>query len=177
MNELRVVIDTSSLISYAITRGSIMRRIMFAWEQNEFDLLLSSVLEAELLDVLARPKIRSRSRNRSARLLEELSKFAVIIPEHPRFLDVCRDAKDDMFLGCAVTGMAHYLVSSDNDLLILRRYEDVCILNPGQFLAALQLARLSVEQIQKQYNADTLQTIRNNLCLEKETLAKLDAIL
>ena len=154
-----------------------MCQIVRAWEQGDFDLLISPALETELLTVLERPKIRSRSGEAHDWLLGRLNKFALIIPEHPLFLDVCRDVKDDKFLGCAVEGQAHYLVSSDNDLLILKRYQDVCILNPGQFLVALQLAQLSIDQMKKQYSVNTLQTIQTTLCLEKGTLSKLTTAL
>ena len=176
MDRLRVVIDTSSLISYVLTKGSIMRQIIRAWERGDFDLLMSPALETELLSVLERPKIRSRV-GEAPRLLGTIHKFALVVPKHPLFLGACRDVKDDKFLGCAVAGQAHYLVSSDNDLLILKRYQDVCILNPGQFLIALQLAQLSIDQIQKQYSVSTLQTIQTTLCLEKSTLSKLKTAL
>ena len=46
------------------------------------------------------------------------------------------DPRDDGVLACAVEGEAHYLVSSDPRLLDIGRYEEVCIVNPGQFLLA-----------------------------------------
>ena len=39
---LRVVIDTSSLVSYVLTRGDLMRRVVAHWRAGTFTLLSSS---------------------------------------------------------------------------------------------------------------------------------------
>ena len=38
-------------------------------------------------------------------------------------LQVVEDPKDNMFVECAVAGQADYIVSNDDHLLTLRRYE------------------------------------------------------
>jgi predicted nucleic acid-binding protein len=55
---LRLVIDTSSLVSYALTQGELMRRIVAHWQAGTFTLLSSPGTRAELASVLARPSIR-----------------------------------------------------------------------------------------------------------------------
>ena len=52
-------------------------------------------------------------------------------------------------------------------------YQGVCILNPGQFLVALHLARLTPAAVKAQYSWETLQTILATLCLDAETRRKL----
>ena len=73
----------------------------------------------------------------------------------------CRDPKDGKFPSCAVEGRAHCLVSSDRDLLDMRRYRDVCIVNPGQFLLGLQLYELPPEEIAAHFAPQTLHDILN----------------
>jgi predicted nucleic acid-binding protein len=51
---------------------------------------------------------------------------------------ISRDPKDDIFLACAKAAKALYLVSEDNDLLVLKQYEDTAIVNAAQFLAMLE---------------------------------------
>ena len=55
---LRIVIDTSSLVSYVLTQGELMRRVVAHWRAGTFMLLSSPATRAELADVLARPSIR-----------------------------------------------------------------------------------------------------------------------
>lgn len=51
---------------------------------------------------------------------------------------VSRDRNDDIFLATAVAANATYLVSEDNDLLVLREHEGIPIVTCVQFIAALQ---------------------------------------
>ncbi len=172
---LKVIIDTSCLISFVLTTGDIMKQIIRAWRAEDFILLTSPQTRAELEVVLDRPKIQSRAKIPIKRLKHEVAKLSLHVDGLYVVSGVCRDSKDDMFLACAVEGQAHYLVSSDKDLLDLAQYEGVCILNPGQFLVALRLARLSAEEMKAQFSQETLATIGNNICLEPETAVKLNA--
>ena len=174
---LRVVLDTSTLISFVLTAGDITRQIISAWREEQFTLITSPQTRKELKSVLARPKILARVSVPIERLHQEVERFSWHVPGDISLPGVCRDPKDDKFIACAVEGNAHYLVSSDKDLLILRQYDQICILNPGAFLTALQLAQLTAAEIQTRYERQTLQAIDTGLCLDPETKAKIKAAL
>lgn len=89
----------------------------------------------------------------------------------------CRDPKDDKFLACAIEGRAHYLLSSDRDLLDMRRVQEACIVNPGQFLLALQLHEHPPTEIAARFAPQTLRDILNTMCLDPTTKAKLRQVL
>jgi putative PIN family toxin of toxin-antitoxin system len=166
---LRVVLDTSTLISFVLTAGTITRQIMAAWRDEQFNLIISPQTKAELENVLARPPIQALAKVPIGRLAQEIDRFSWHVPGKISLSGACRDPKDDKFIACAVEGKAHYLVSSDKDLLVLGQYDNICILNPGEFLTALQLANLTVSQIQTSYQQQTLQAIAMDLCLEPDT--------
>ena len=69
-------------------------------------------------------------------------------------------------------GGAHYLVSSDYDLLDVRRYRDVAIVNPGQFLLALELYPMEVKALAARFGHDVLADIQATVPLEPETAAR-----
>lgn len=169
---LYAVIDTSMLISFALTAGDITRQIIGAWRAGEFMLLTTPQTRAELRQVLERPHIVTRTKEPLGWLADELERVSVRLPGRLSAAGVCRDPKDEIFLACAAEGRAHYLVSSDRDLLDLGRYQETCILNPGQFLIVLQLRRLSVAEIRRQYSSAALSTIQSSLCLDAETEQK-----
>jgi uncharacterized protein len=50
---------------------------------------------------------------------------------------VCRDADDDRVLGAAVAAEADAVVTGDQDLLVLRRFKTIAILNPRDCLEML----------------------------------------
>jgi putative PIN family toxin of toxin-antitoxin system len=49
-------------------------------------------------------------------------------------IGVCRDAKDDFILECAILGHADLIVTGDRDLLSLGNYEGVRIITPRAYL-------------------------------------------
>ena len=54
---------------------------------------------------------------------------------NPRNIHVVRDAEDNKILASAVEAKADYLITSDNDLLEIEKYEQVKIVNPTEFWA------------------------------------------
>ncbi len=47
----------------------------------------------------------------------------------------CRDAKDNKFLELAASGKADFIISGDEDLLVLNPFRGIPILTPGEFLS------------------------------------------
>jgi putative PIN family toxin of toxin-antitoxin system len=169
------VLDTSSLVSYVLTRGDIMRRVIAHWRASRFVLLSSPQTRAELAAVLARPQIRNLATAPLDDLTRGFERYTWHVPGALDLSGACRDPRDDKFLACAVEGEAHYLVSSDNDLLHMRSFRGVVIHNPGQFLLALELSMLDANGIAQRFDRSTLVDIQEALLLEPETASRLAA--
>jgi putative PIN family toxin of toxin-antitoxin system len=169
---LRVVIDTSSPVSYVLTQGDLMRRVVAHWRAGTFMLLSSPATRAELAGVLARPAIRELAVAPLDELVRGMQRFSVHVPGVLVISSACRDPKDDKLLACAVEGGAHYLVSSDRDLLDMRCYRDVAIVNPGQFLLALELYPMKAAAMATRFGLDVLEDIQASVPLALETAAR-----
>jgi len=169
---LRVVIDTSSLVSYALTRGTLMRRIVAHWRAGTFTVLSSPATRDELAGVLARPSIRHLSEAPLDELVRGLERFSENVPGMVDLSGACRDPKDDKFLSCALEGRAHYLVSSDRDLLDMRYYQEMAIVNPGQFLLALELNSMDAAELATRFGREVLESIQATTPLAPEDGAK-----
>ena len=57
----------------------------------------------------------------------EINKPSILIER------TCRDADDDNILQCALASKSEYLVTGDDDLLILHKYGKTKIIKPRQF--------------------------------------------
>lgn len=169
---LRAVIDTSCLVSDVLTPGDVMRRVMVHWRNNRFVLLASPQTRAELAGVLARPRIQRLTTVPLDPMIEGLARYTWHVPGALDLTGACRDPQDDKFLACAVEGRAHYLVTGDRDLLSMKTYQGVAIVNPGQFLLALELHRLDAEAMAARFDAATLRAIEVSLPLEAETASR-----
>ena len=56
----------------------------------------------------------------------------------PGLLDaVPRDPHDNMVLECALEGNAQFIVTGDNDLLVLKAFRNIQIVNASEFLKVL----------------------------------------
>jgi putative PIN family toxin of toxin-antitoxin system len=174
---LRVVIDTSSLVSYVLTRGELMCRVVAHWRAGTFTVLSSPATRAELAAVLARPKIQRLAVVSVGELVQGVERFTQHVPGVLSVAGVCRDAMDDKFVACAVEGKAQYLISSDRDLLSLASYQDVATVNPGQFLLALELISMEEAAMVRRFGRKVLADIQATVPLEPATRARVAAAL
>ena len=133
---LRVVLDTNVLVSAALTPGGKPRRAVDLAARRGL-LLFSSATHDELAEVLARPRLaRYLPAGEPGALLGRIGPVSLRVDPAER-IAACRDPKDDKFLDAAVYGGADYLVSGDEDLLVLHPFRGVPILTPAAFLEAV----------------------------------------
>jgi predicted nucleic acid-binding protein len=85
-------------------------------------------LLAELADVIGRDKfddILARTRTSRERSLDEVRRLTEIFDAPPLPMPVCRDPDDDAVLACAIAARVDLIVSGDQDLLVLKRYQGI----------------------------------------------------
>jgi len=132
-NSLRIIIDTNLWISFLLSRKE-SHILHFLSNPNKYTVLFRVELFEELRDVLYRPKFAKVFGE--ARLL----KFLALIKQKTLFIDVvsemnvCRDKEDNFLLAMAKDGFADYLLTGDNDLLVLEKVGECQVLKLSQFL-------------------------------------------
>ena len=138
---LKVVFDTQIFLRALINPKSICAKIAPSYWRTQYRLYVSDAIEAEVMDVLNRAKVRQKFPQISNELVNETGR---ILSEEAERVSVesveavARDPKDDIFLACAKAAQAHYLVSEDNDLLVLNTYGSTSIVNALRFLEILE---------------------------------------
>lgn len=125
------VFDTNVLVAAVITEG-ICARILRRAREREFELAICPFILAELEAVLTRKFSASkREVSETIALVREAATFVVERVEAVR--GVCRDPDDDNILACAFAAKSDYLVTGDDDLLIVRRFHSTQIIAPRAF--------------------------------------------
>ncbi len=136
---MRIVIDTSVLVSGLIRPQGIPGDVLRFLRNGKFTALYSNETIMEIVDVLGRNKFRQKYHiepdDISALINLIRLRGEAIVPEVT--ITDCRDPKDNKFLEVALTGGADYLVSGDSDLLSMNPYQSIPILNPAEFLAVI----------------------------------------
>src|SRR5476651_1010191 len=131
----KVVIDTNIWVSFLLQSN--FRQIDSKIISGEILLLFSPELLEELLDVIHRPRLKKHfSENIIDRLLNLLNNHADFVTVSSN-LKLCRDPKDDFLLSLAHDAKADYLITGDDDLLIIGKINDTEIITIRQFLESL----------------------------------------
>ena len=131
--KLRVVIDTSVLVSAALRPHSVPYTAVTEVMLHHVS-LISHKTYAEVENKLLHTKFDVYvSREERLRFLEMLFFAAETVPVNTVITD-CRDPGDNKFLELAVDGQADCIVTGDNDLLVLNPFRRVAILTPRNFL-------------------------------------------
>ena len=141
---IRAVLDTNALISglarldtWASAPADILRR----WLDDEFELIVSPDILAELDRTWSKPYFRSRrSLPHVVRAEDAVRALARIVVPSTTIAGVAPHHEDDLILAAAVTAEADFLVTGDKRFLAVGSYAGVTILSPRAFLDVLEAA-------------------------------------
>lgn len=136
---MRAVIDTNVLVAGLLWHGP-SHALLAQVRRGLTRLICSPALLAELDDVLGRAKfdaILIRANTSRQRALAEVRQLAEVIQPPSLAQPICRDPDDDEVLALARAGRADLIVSGDADLLVLRQFEGIPILDPAKALQRL----------------------------------------
>jgi len=130
---VRLVVDTNVLISAFI--GGRLARLFAALEDKDTELFISREQLTELIDVVERPKFRKYFSLEEARAaIGDLCMVALFPENGLPVVNVCRDAKDDHLLALSKATDADVLITGDEDLLVLEKFEKTEIISPATFM-------------------------------------------
>lgn len=132
MGTVRVVLDTNVLVSALGFGGSPLEALLSTFDED-VQLLASEQTLDELQRVMRYDRLHFSKAERTQYLTILRSEAEIVQPDTD--LSVVRDPDDDKFLEVAVHGAADYLVSGDQDLIVLGSYEDVDVVSPDEFAA------------------------------------------
>ncbi len=135
---LKAVIDANVWVSALLTPGT-ARKLIDRLKTARFQLVYSDQIFEELLEVTARKKLAPKlSREDNTDLIELIQQRGVLVDLKYPLPAISRDPKDDMYLSCALLSNSDFLVTGDQDLLLLKTHGQTKIVNPAEFLAALE---------------------------------------
>jgi putative PIN family toxin of toxin-antitoxin system len=139
---IKVVFDTVVFVHALLNSRSIPGRLIYVLP-DRYRLILSPPVVAEILEVLGRAELVARFHLRDvdyaealARLLDAMRQAETV--ELGAILPISRDPKDDKFLATAEMAEADYVVSEDLDLLVLKEYKGIHIVDCATFLKLLE---------------------------------------
>ncbi len=133
---MKVVIDTNIWVSYLL--GSLLQGIDEKILSKEIKVVVSDEMLKEISEVSSRPKFKNIfTAKRIKELFSLLDSYAIVVSPSQK-VNVCRDGKDNFLLEVALEGEADYLVTGDEDLLVLDPFHNTKIVKPKDFEGIFQ---------------------------------------
>ena len=133
---MKVVLDTNVLLSAFLTDG-ICARILKRARNKEFTFIFCASVLKETQRLL-KDKFTFSHREIAFFISILLEAADDVYQTQGSLSGICRDPNDDMIIACAVDASAEYIVTGDEDLLILKNYKDIVIMNPRNFEALFE---------------------------------------
>lgn len=122
----KIIVDTNVWISFLI--GKNLKGLQEYIDSQTVLIVTCNEQIQELTDVFKKPKIKKYFTTQQIleffELLDESSVNVVIKTK----TELCRDLKDNYLLSLAIDSNADFLITGDNDLLILHRIENTNII-------------------------------------------------
>ena len=136
----RLVLDTNTIISAFFWEGNeaeLFRKI----EQGKAKLYITIEILKEVEEVIKRPKFNEVMRKANLtpdQIMQKIVSLSHLVIAPKITVKVCRDEKDNKFLECAESAKADYVVSGDEDLLVLKEYKGIAIVSTWKILQLLE---------------------------------------
>jgi putative PIN family toxin of toxin-antitoxin system len=130
---VKVVLDTNVLIS-GIYFGGIPGKILEAWGARRFQLLVSTEILQEYLNVVERLADQYAGVDYES-VIGLIIQNAELVQPSDLPESVSTDPDDDKFLACALAGDSTTIVSGDSDLLNVSGYCGIRVLTPKAFVS------------------------------------------
>ena len=137
---IQAVIDTNILVRAFIRPQGTVGPVLSELRDGRYLLVYSDELLKELVEVLGRPRLRTKYQIEEQQMRDLLD--LIVLRGEPvlpiRKIGACRDPDDNAVLEAAVAARADFIVSGDEDLLVLHPFEGIPIVGPADFLARLR---------------------------------------
>jgi len=130
---MNIVIDTNVFISSFF--GGNPKKVVDLWRTGKVKICVTNEILEEYYEVLERIGLKDQEKKNELLALFRRAYFLVFCAKPDKISVVKSDPDDDKFIECAVALNSNYIVSGDNDLLEIKNYMGIQIMNPKDFLS------------------------------------------
>ena len=133
---LKLIIDTNLWVSFVISKKlNLLDPLLLTGDAR---ILFSTELIAEIQETITKPRLKKHF---GTNALEEMfSAFEPYIDliAVKSIVNVCRDIKDNFLLALAKDGKADYLLTGDQDLLVIKKFGKTKITTIASFIETIK---------------------------------------
>ena len=125
---INVVLDTNVIVAAFVARG--LSNAVFELCLDKFEVIISNFIINETSKIL-KDKIKIPA-ERIIEIIDFLKESCRMANYESLKERVCRDKNNDEILALAKDSKSKYIITGDQDLLVLNKFEDIKIVSPRQ---------------------------------------------
>jgi putative PIN family toxin of toxin-antitoxin system len=129
---MKIVLDSNIFVSAFYWKGN-PRKVFERVASGLDELYITDEILNEILDVMSRKKFNSNPKE-IADYIRIIESFSIKLFTRNKIEKVSRDNNDDKILQCGIDGNVDFIITGDNDLLVLEKYRNVKIIGPKEYL-------------------------------------------
>ena len=126
---MKLVLDSNVIVAAFAGRG--LCSSLFELCLDRYTIVISDYIVNEVSKALLN-KLKMPLKNVGI-IIAFLKEFCTLLAYTKLPDGVCRDKNDDDIIALAVSNDADYIITGDNDLLVLKKYKNIKIINPREF--------------------------------------------
>jgi putative PIN family toxin of toxin-antitoxin system len=127
----KIIIDTNLWVSFLI--GKHLKRLHTYIYNEKISIITCKEQVLELKEVFNKPKIKKYFSSLVVDEFFDLFDEVALLINITELLSLCRDPEDDYLLSLAIQSKADYLLTGDEDLLVIKQIGKTFILNFSDF--------------------------------------------
>jgi hypothetical protein len=132
MKSKKIILDTHLWISFLISNN--LHQLNKLIKNKKIILIFSDELIEEFINVVSRPKFKKYfQKSDIEKMLEYFDQYGKIA-EVASDIQICRDKKDNFLLHLSIDSKADFLITGDNDLLVLQKIKHTQIITFSDFI-------------------------------------------
>ncbi|GMO35750.1 MAG: hypothetical protein Ta2B_15870 [Termitinemataceae bacterium] len=133
---MKVVIDINIFVSSFFWKGNPRKVIVRAIEGLDELYITKEILE-QISDVMNRTKFNANKESIEyyKKSIEEIANELII---DIKLQNGSRDIDDNIILECGITGNVDYIITGDDDLLVLKEFNGIKIVTPKKYLEIVE---------------------------------------
>jgi putative PIN family toxin of toxin-antitoxin system len=133
---MKVVIDINIFVSSFLWEGNPKKVVDRAVDGVDELYITKEILE-QISEVMNRPKFNA-DKDGIAYYLKSIEEIANEIIIHQKIQGGSRDKDDNSILECALTGNVDYIITGDDDLLVLSEFNGIKIVTPKEYFEIIE---------------------------------------
>ena len=135
---MKVVLDTNVFVSSFFNPKGYPKKVIDLWKKGEIILCLCAEILEEYVEVLSRLGLEGEPEMRELLGLFKKRINLEFVAIDGSLQLIPEDPDDNKFIECALNSHADVVISGDKHLKELRRYKEILILSPADFIGSLE---------------------------------------